>query len=160
MGMMTKAREHRGSFDESMATVQPVATMRDLIARISRDLAPFGVKVSAENVHVEPYTFDHRVGWDTYLVTVDGYGVWGMTDGAPAKSLTIEERADKIVSAIQREIVTVQFRENLIDALKAAVAAESEVPAAYTRKLQALGGMLSSMAVLQVKYKGSTLDHA
>lgn len=74
--------------------------------------------------------------------------------------MTIEERADKIVSDIQREIVTIQFRENLIDALKAAVAGESEAPAAYTRKMQALGGMLSSMALLQVKYKGSTLDHA
>lgn len=38
-------------------------------------------RVSADTVHVEPYGYDDRCGWDVHLVTIDGYGVYGMTDG-------------------------------------------------------------------------------
>jgi hypothetical protein len=64
-----------------MATLQPCSSLGELVERINRDLADFGVAVDAAKVHVEPYVFDDRINWDTHLVTIDGYGVWGMTDG-------------------------------------------------------------------------------
>jgi hypothetical protein len=78
---VTRARRHRGGLAESMATVQPCSSLGDLVELINRDFADFGVKVDAGIVHVEPYVFDDRIGWDTYLVSIDGHGVWGMTDG-------------------------------------------------------------------------------
>jgi hypothetical protein len=35
----------------------------------------------AGEIEVKPYTYDERIGWDTYIVTVDGAAV-GFTDGA------------------------------------------------------------------------------
>lgn len=79
---MTQARRHRGGLAESMATVQPVASRAELVALVQRDLGEWGVAVDPAAVHVEPYVYDDRIGWDTHLVTIDGYGVWGMTDGS------------------------------------------------------------------------------
>lgn len=81
MNPMRKVREHRGGLDESMATVREVADRADLLEVIRGTLAPFGVDVKAGQLKVEPYCFDRRIGWDTYLITVEGYGVWGMADG-------------------------------------------------------------------------------
>jgi hypothetical protein len=76
---VTQAREHRGSLDDSMATAKPCATRAELLARVRESLAPYAREVPDEALHVEPYGRDERIGWDTYLVTIDGYGVWGMT---------------------------------------------------------------------------------
>lgn len=78
---VTQAREHRGSLHDSMATAKPCATRAELLARVRESLEPYAREVPDEALHVEPYRFDERIGWDTYLVTIDGYGVWGMTDG-------------------------------------------------------------------------------
>ena len=32
-------------------------------------------------VQVAPYGFDHRNGWDTYIVKLNGHGAVGFTDG-------------------------------------------------------------------------------
>lgn len=60
--------------------------MADLVARINRDYKGFGVTISPEIVHVEPYDgVDKRCGWDTYIVTIHfpdtNPGVWGFTNG-------------------------------------------------------------------------------
>jgi len=34
-------------------------------------------------IHAEAYGYDPRVDWVTWLITVDGYGVVGYTDGEP-----------------------------------------------------------------------------
>lgn len=78
---MTKVRQHRGNLSDSMETVCEVQDFDQLLAVVRESLEPFGQIVSAETVHVEPYTWDARIGWETHLVTIDGYGVWGMTDG-------------------------------------------------------------------------------
>ena len=78
---MPLAREHRGSLSDSMATVVPLSSHAELVALVAAQLAPFGVLVKPSAVHVKPYCYDARIGWDTYIVTIDGYGVWGMTDG-------------------------------------------------------------------------------
>lgn len=86
---MTKVRKHRGTLTESMETVFEVEDFDHLVDAINKEpFAPvqgaFGCRfvVSPEQVHVEPYYgWDGRIGWDTYLVSIDGYGVWGMTNG-------------------------------------------------------------------------------
>jgi len=69
-------RWHRGSLDESMATVVPCESMAELLAI----LQGVDADVTGERVDVKHYTYDERIEWDTYLVTVDGQAV-GMTNG-------------------------------------------------------------------------------
>jgi hypothetical protein len=72
-----KIRQHRGAYDESMATVREVKDREEMIAVIRESLRPYGFEVAPEQVHVRAYTHDVRNGWDTRIITVDGYGVWG-----------------------------------------------------------------------------------
>jgi hypothetical protein len=78
-----KLRQHRGGLAESMATtVEIEATMPSLLAAMRPVMAPWGVDLTPDMVHVEPYGgIDKRIGWDTYIVTMDGRGVYGFTDG-------------------------------------------------------------------------------
>jgi hypothetical protein len=78
---MTKVREHRGGLAESMQTVREVKDRAELLAIIQEEARRFQLDVKPEQLHVEPYGRDDRIGWDTYLITIDGYGVWGMADG-------------------------------------------------------------------------------
>lgn len=78
-----KFREHRGGLAESMDTVIEVSDGEALLEHV-RNLAqrwPTFPAITAETVHVEPYGRDERIGWDTHIVTLDGYGVLGFTDG-------------------------------------------------------------------------------
>ena len=52
-----------------------------LVQLINAELGQFGVKATSENVHVEMYCTEHRIGWNTHIVTIDGWGVYGFTDG-------------------------------------------------------------------------------
>lgn len=72
-------REHRGGLSESMATAQAVRDKAELVEIIRR--GHYGAAVQPDQVHIEPYGYDDRINWDTYLITVDGYGVWGMANG-------------------------------------------------------------------------------
>lgn len=77
-----KFRPQRGSLDAAMAEAQEFAGRAELVAHITEELAPWGFVVTPTMVHVEKYGgIDKRIGWDTYIVTVDGYGVFGFTDG-------------------------------------------------------------------------------
>ena len=76
-------REHRGSLADSMETTVNVADHSALLDHI-RKLAqawPTFPPVTPETVHIKPYGWDERIGWDTHIVTLDGYGVLGYTDG-------------------------------------------------------------------------------
>ena len=77
-GRATLFRWHRGSLDESMATATPCHTLAKLIEILRT--GPGLEDVAAERVDVTHYTYDERIDWDTYLVTVDGNAV-GMTNG-------------------------------------------------------------------------------
>jgi hypothetical protein len=74
-------REHRGSLIESMATVRPVRDREQLLEIIRESLSLFGVFIKPEQITVTPYVPDARVGWDTHLICIEGYGVWGMANG-------------------------------------------------------------------------------
>lgn len=77
-----KIREHRGGLAESMETVTEIdGTMVALVAHINAKLTPFGFVVRPALVTCTPYCTDARINWQTYMVTVDGYGVFGFTDG-------------------------------------------------------------------------------
>ncbi|MEN5103800.1 hypothetical protein [Brucella anthropi] len=72
-----KFRFHRGSLADSMKTVKEVQNRDDLIALITDevDLKP------TDHIHIKPYGYDKRIGWDTYMVKVDGFGPVGFLDG-------------------------------------------------------------------------------
>jgi hypothetical protein len=78
----TLVREHRGSLAESMRTVRPVRDREHLVAIIRASLAPYGHSVKPEQISIDPYGgLDTRIGWDTHLISIEGYGVWGMANG-------------------------------------------------------------------------------
>ena len=78
-----KFREHRGSLDDSMKTLVEVKDREELMAHLVRILEPWPTAppVTAETVKIEPYIYDYRLGWDSYIVTLKDYGVLGFTDG-------------------------------------------------------------------------------
>lgn len=69
-----KFRPQRGGLAEAMKEVVELDGMDALKARLRSLGWPDGY------VRVEPYAYDARIGWDTYIVTIDGNGV-GFTDG-------------------------------------------------------------------------------
>lgn len=77
----TQFREHRGSLEDSLATCVQIFDMADLEQHLFKKLAlPRGT------LKVTPYCRDERLaGWlDTHVVTIEGYGVAGFTNGMPA----------------------------------------------------------------------------
>ena len=75
---MKKYREHRGSLSESMKTVQEFETKQDLINYLKQN---FSVPFYGYNLRLDHYCMDKRINWDTYIVTIKGFGVVGFTDG-------------------------------------------------------------------------------
>lgn len=77
-----KLRQHRGQLANSMATVIEIAPYRSSLAlAVNDEMAEFGFAVAEEAIHVEHCGRDDRNGWDTHIVTIDGYGVYGFVDG-------------------------------------------------------------------------------
>jgi len=52
-----------------------------LLAHIRKTVHPFGYTFVDEALTISLYCFDDRIGWNTYLVTLEGYGPVGFTDG-------------------------------------------------------------------------------
>lgn len=83
MPKLTKYRPHRELLDESMREVIEIATLDELVRHMRgsvQDWYPPDLLPTIENVAVKPYTYDDRIGWNTYIVTVNGQA-WGFTDG-------------------------------------------------------------------------------
>ena len=79
---MTKFRQHRGGYAESMATVVDAGTLADVEQIVNGFLSGPSTK---GRVEVKPYSsgVDSRNGWDTHVVLLDG-SVVGFTDGMPS----------------------------------------------------------------------------
>lgn len=79
-----KLRQNRHTLEESMETTKEIAASRNVLVReINNAFKPW-VKhpiVTPDQVHVSYYGLDMRNGWDTYIVSIDGFGVFGFTDG-------------------------------------------------------------------------------
>jgi len=80
---MIKFRPQRGGLAESMALVKEYASLDELIEQFERELSVycFNKPVNKDTVHIKPYIYDERIGWDTHIVTLEGYGPLGFTDG-------------------------------------------------------------------------------
>lgn len=77
-----RLREHRAGLAESLATTIDIEPTTDaLIDAINKSYASSGITINAESVHVRPYCFDERIGWNTHIVEIDNRGVFGFTDG-------------------------------------------------------------------------------
>jgi hypothetical protein len=76
-------RPHRGGFDESMALVEEVPTLCELTNIAGKIVNGL---VSGGMIRCSHYCFDERNKWNTYIITVDGVGVIGFTNG-PIKQL-------------------------------------------------------------------------
>lgn len=64
-----------------MRTVVEVADRTALVALMQSRLAAYSYAFEPHQLRVQPYMRDERIGWDTHIVTIDGYGVAGFTDG-------------------------------------------------------------------------------
>lgn len=82
-------REHRESLEASMKTKVPCANLKEL-ATIVREMlgkivgSPAYLKSIEEFaclLEIKPYCIDNRIGWDTHIVHLPGYGVIGFVDG-------------------------------------------------------------------------------
>jgi hypothetical protein len=82
-------RPHRGSLHVSMAEAVDVDGIEGLTSHLREELWnwPDAVGFRDDQVHVRPYIgFDDRTGWrDVHIVTIDGYGVMGFTQGSATK---------------------------------------------------------------------------
>ncbi len=78
---MTKFRQHRGGYTESMATAVDASTLADLERIVGEFLAGPSTK---GRITVRSYSrgYDPRNGWDTHLVMLDN-NVVGFSDGMP-----------------------------------------------------------------------------
>lgn len=75
-------RYHKGGLAESMKTVKGFNSKEGLIADIQKGLDRFGGhELDASNIEVKSYGFDSRIGWDTHMVFIEGYGPIGFTNG-------------------------------------------------------------------------------
>lgn len=78
---MTKFRDHKGSLSESMKTVQEFKSKQDLIDYARNELSKFSVEFEDCLLRIRNYGYDKRTGWNTHIVVIEGYGVFGFTDG-------------------------------------------------------------------------------
>jgi hypothetical protein len=73
-------REHKGSLDDSMATLFAFTTYGQLIDHLVKREYPVA------HLHFNQYSTsdDSRIGWkQTYILSEDSYGAIGFTDGNP-----------------------------------------------------------------------------
>lgn len=76
-----KFREHRGSLRRAMETVVDLPNREALLKHIQNIYKGYGRRIKDSNLSVEPYIFDDRIKWNTYIVCVKGLGVVGFTNG-------------------------------------------------------------------------------
>jgi hypothetical protein len=76
-----KFREHRGGLDASMATVVEFQNRAELLEHCQVLLGPYKFLFSDPHLQIFPYVHDNRIGWDTHIVIIQGYGPIGFTDG-------------------------------------------------------------------------------
>lgn len=88
-----KIREHRGSLDDSMTTVAEIPATLEAVTEHIRKSIPL-LANTAMSVMVEPYTEDTRNGWNTHIVVIRNYGVFGFTDGPVDVPAATEELAE------------------------------------------------------------------
>lgn len=75
--MSILVREHRGTLEESMATVFEVSTWAQLNDEIAKRTG-----IVPEAIYTMLHGNDERNGWTTtYSIQIQGYGVFGFSNG-------------------------------------------------------------------------------
>jgi hypothetical protein len=76
-----KFRLHRGTLEESMQTVCEVNSKAELVEVLAKDLAFFPISITEQMISIIPYAYDGRIEWDTYIVSLEYFGIAGFTNG-------------------------------------------------------------------------------
>lgn len=78
-----KLRQHKGGYDESMATVVEIEPTKAAIlqAILFAQLVRLPHPLTEDQIIVAPYVYDSRNGWNTHSVVIKDWGVYGFTDG-------------------------------------------------------------------------------
>ena len=76
-----KLRLYRGGLAESMATIVEIEpTMEALLQEVRKEMANV-ISFPDSALTIKPYGFDSRTNWNTYIVEIQSFGVYGFTDG-------------------------------------------------------------------------------
>lgn len=79
---MVLYRPQRGYLADAMSEVRSFETFDDLFKFLKEDLRLWAyLGLTREKLEITPYGFDSRIGWDTFLVHLEGYGVVGYLNG-------------------------------------------------------------------------------
>ena len=76
---MFKFRPHRGAYTDSMNEVTELECRDALIQQLKTE-SWVTTNVSLNDIECAYYAYDKRNQWDTYLITLVGWGVIGYTD--------------------------------------------------------------------------------
>lgn len=80
--MAFKYRDMRGGYTNSMLTMQVFESRDELVTYLQGIVDKFGAGVyDCTQITIRPYVKEPHIGWDTHIVSMDGYGVFGFTDG-------------------------------------------------------------------------------
>lgn len=78
---MIRYRPHRGSLAAAMEEQQEFSTADKLLDFLQSEYYDWVRKpLHAKDIKVEKYCYDKRIGWDTHILSVEGYGVIGWID--------------------------------------------------------------------------------
>jgi hypothetical protein len=76
-----KIRIHKGSLSDSMNTAAEIEPTREAVVQYLRDQwGGLGYGVYPEDITVEPYCYDQRIGWNIFIVLLNGKAA-AFTDG-------------------------------------------------------------------------------
>lgn len=80
---MFRYRDHKGGLAESLETTQEFTDKDALLEYLQKTLDQFcKTGLDLREIKIEPYGFDERIGWDSHIVHLEGWGVFGFTDKA------------------------------------------------------------------------------
>ena len=81
---MFKFRPHRELLEEAMTELQIFETKEDLLTYLTTKYNLFSACEKADlekHLIIEPYRYDYRINWDTYIVYLPDQGILGFTNG-------------------------------------------------------------------------------
>ncbi|ARV77358.1 hypothetical protein FDI21_gp189 [Pseudomonas phage Noxifer] len=80
-GCLMKVRPHRRLLDEAMAEVKEIEPTMVALKKWADESFGGMQPPDLSELKCEPYGYDDRIKWNTYIVHLEGWGVLGFTDG-------------------------------------------------------------------------------
>lgn len=78
-----RVRQHRGSLADSLLTVKQVPATKEALADHINNTLDFPVKFGPGSIRVLDQGYDDRIGWNNYLIIINGMGPYGYCDEIP-----------------------------------------------------------------------------